>query len=179
MNRNAQVRIDGLGAQASASSNRTFENIKLNKLSKLMVRKVVRSKRDEVTKALKEAKVKADKRKLHLREVKVEARKTRDRMQHARRLIEWGVEPHHTGAWYAANPGQKKDNEVSIEHKLKDAGPVAKREEILKQNYHCIITGWGNEQYQCCFSGNSRRKLCNCMCGGKTAFQKGKHMEVE
>lgn len=178
MNRNAEVRLDGIGAEATAQSNHTFENVPLNKLAKIIVRQVVNSKRKAVRKAMAKAKAAADDRKLHLREIRVEAKKARDRAEHARRLIEWAVEPHHTKAWYDQHPNDTVEGEKSIEEELKGASSAAKREELLKQNYHCIITGWGHDKYACCFSGNSTCSLCSCTCGGKTAFKSGQHMEV-
>lgn len=178
MNRNAEVRLDGIAAQASAQSNRTFSDLSLNKLALLVVRRVVRSKREQVRKAVADAKDAADDRKLFLREQKAEARMFKERADHARAIIEWDVEPHHTQSYIKKKPSAVDPNHKSIEGELKGAS-LSKRKEVLKQNYHCITTGWGCSDYKCCFSGPSQCKLCRTSCGGDTAFKSGGHMEVD
>ena len=133
MNRNAEVRLDGIVAQATAQSNRTFSNLDLNKLALLVVRKVVRSKREKVRKAVADAKDAADDRKLFLREQKAEAHMFKERADHARAIIEWDVEPHHTTSCIKKSPSAVDPNHKSIEEELKDVS-LSKRKEILKQN---------------------------------------------
>ena len=82
MNQNAQVSILGLGAQTTAQCNRTFENIKLNKLALLVVRQFVYSKRGDVRSALRLAQDAADNRKLLLKELKVVTALNRQRAEH-------------------------------------------------------------------------------------------------
>jgi hypothetical protein len=177
MNRNAEVRVGGIAAQATAQNNKSFSNMKLNKLALLVVRKVVQSKRVEVRAALKEAKDAADDRKLFLRNTKADAKNLRDRANHARRIIEWAVEPHHTAAFIQQNPTLVDPEHKSIEEELRGA-PAWKREEVLKQNYFAFTSGWNYTAGICCFSGKSKCQMCNCSCGEKSAFKEGNHMEV-
>ena len=141
----------------------------------------MKSKRKKVRKALADAKNAAADRKLFLRSQKVVARLLKDRADHARAIIEWDVEPHHTAAYIErnkSNPNLVDPSHLSIEAELKEGASDKHRKEVLKQNYHCITTGWGYSQYKCCFSGNSKCTLCKCDCGGDSAFKKGGHMEV-
>lgn len=180
MNRNEEVRIDGIGAQATAQNNRTFDNARLNvnKLTKLVIRKIVRGKRKEVTKAMREQKDAADDRKLLLREKRVEVKQIKDRANHAIALILWEVEPHHTTGWYEENQDERNEGEKSIEEEL-DAcgGNKTKRKAVLQQNYNAIVVGWDYKQYACAYSGSSACSLCRCKC--QTGFEKGGHMEVQ
>ena len=140
----------------------------------------MKSKRKKVRKALVDAKDAAADRKLFLRSQKVVARLLKDRADHARAIIEWDVEPHHTADFIKRNRGHPDldPSHLSIEDELKAGASDKHRKEVLKQNYHCITTGWGYSQYKCCFSGTSTCSLCKCCCGGDSAFKKGGHMEV-
>ena len=180
MTRNAEVRLDGIAAQTTAQSNGSFSNINLNKLALLVIRKFVKSKRKKVREALVDAKDAAADRKLFLRSQKVVARLLKDRADHARAIIEWDVEPHHTADFIKRNRGHPDldPSHLSIEDELKAGASDKHRKEVLKQNYHCITTGWGYSQYKCCFSGTSTCSLCKCCCGGDSVFKKGGHMEV-
>ena len=61
MKANKQVRVDGLSAQAMATNNRSFDDIgEYNKLFLLVIRDFVHGKRDEIRKALDEAKGKVE-----------------------------------------------------------------------------------------------------------------------
>ena len=127
------MRIDAIGAQAAAQNNRSFDDIGLNKLGLLVSRSIVKSKRPSARVALAAAKEAADDRKLLLREKKATAHLFRERSQHALRMVEWMVEPHHTDVEFSHK---------SIEQELKEAGnSIKKRKEVLQQNYYCITTG--------------------------------------
>ena len=66
----------------------------------------------------------------------------RERSQHALRMVEWMVEPHHTDRYIREHPDDVEYSHKSIEQELKEAGnSIKKRKEVLQQNYYCITTG--------------------------------------
>jgi hypothetical protein len=142
MTRNPEMRLDAIGAQAAAQNNRSFDDIGLNKLGLLVSRSIVKSKRPAARVALAAAKEAADDRKLLLREKKATAHLFRERSQHALRMVEWMVEPHHTDRYIREHPDDVEYSHKSIEQELKEAGnSIKKRKEVLQQNYYCITTG--------------------------------------
>ena len=136
------MRIDAIGAQAAAHNNWSFDDIGLNKLGLLVSRSIVKRKRSSTRVALAAAKEAADDRKLLLREKKATHHLLRQRSQHALRMIEWMVEPHHTAKYIREHPNDVDHSHKSIEQELKEAGNIIKkRKEVLQQNYCCITTG--------------------------------------
>ena len=136
MKQNKQMRVDGLWGQATATANRSFDDLSdLNKLLVLILRDFARGKRLKVKQALDTAKDKAAENKMNNQIIKREARPTlqANQAKFARMLIEWAVVP---------------DKLEDFDECMADTskGCVSRQEECLKQNYYCITSGWEYEE---------------------------------
>lgn len=165
MKANKQVRVDSLGAQAMATSNGTFDAISsYNKLTLLLVRNYARRTRNKRKRELDTAKQDAAQCKLARVAGKRDADLRKKQMKFALSLIHYGVVP---------------DTLEEFDAIMADTahGCVGKRESCLRENYHCITTGWAYAEGLTTADSKAKRcELCNCACTG--GWKKDKHMAV-
>ena len=170
MKQNKQVRIDGLGTQATASANRSFDSAgtisTLNKLVLLVVRQFVKDKRPGIKKALDAAKEAAAEQKMAGQATRRDKALRLKQAKFARQLIEWAVEV-----------DTLEDYDACMADTTR--GCKGRQEECMKQNYYAITSGWSYEDG--ITVANSTAGVTCGMCSGCACvggWKKGSHMDV-
>lgn len=162
MKQNKQVRIDALGAQASASANDPPAGInELNRLALVVIRKFIRQQRTEARTELNTVEEAAAVTKMERLKVKRDDDLFKKQRKFARMLIEYEVVP---------------DTVADYDECMRETerGCIKRQEECIKQNYHAITSGW---QYEAgiTVADSTAGKQCElCYCGVCRRMEEGR-----